>query len=188
MRQARIREHAARVLDDHDAFGHVVHDEPVMLLRCGQCGLRVLQLRELVAQLGGHFRRVQVVFRERAVEHYEVAIAIEPDYRFAHYNLGALLYNRYTEDTNATAIEHFKSSAEASDPELRALYLPNQLTCMSVVYTDVKKEEGGGGQVADHGWLRGFKTGTMAEAPDALCDARHIRDMIRPWRPRPNLR
>jgi tetratricopeptide (TPR) repeat protein len=68
-------------------------------------------------------RTGQVLFRERAVERYQAAIDHEPDYRYAHYNLGALLYNRYTEDTNASAIDHFTVAADATDPELRALAL-----------------------------------------------------------------
>jgi len=68
-------------------------------------------------------RTGQVLHRDKAVEHYEQAIASEPGYRYAHYNLAALLYNRYTQDANATAVEHFTLAAEADDPELRALAL-----------------------------------------------------------------
>jgi tetratricopeptide (TPR) repeat protein len=34
-----------------------------------------------------------------------------------------VLYNRYTEDTNAAAIDHFRAAAESADPKLRALSL-----------------------------------------------------------------
>jgi len=47
-----------------------------------------------------------LVHREAAIELYEAAIASEPDYRIARYNLGTLLYNRYTDADNTAAIEH----------------------------------------------------------------------------------
>jgi tetratricopeptide (TPR) repeat protein len=68
-------------------------------------------------------RTGQSAYRERAVEFYESAVAIEPQYRVAQYNLGALLYNRYTEDTNTRAIDLFRAASESRDSKLRALSL-----------------------------------------------------------------
>jgi tetratricopeptide (TPR) repeat protein len=65
----------------------------------------------------------RAIERERAVQHYEGAIAREPDYHDAHYNLAALLYNRYLPADNARAIEHFEISSHSADTDLQALAL-----------------------------------------------------------------
>ena len=54
-----------------------------------------------------------VADRERAIESYERAIEIEDDYAVAHYNLGVLLYSRYTETDNNRAITHLTRAAGA---------------------------------------------------------------------------
>ena len=68
-------------------------------------------------------RTGKVVNRDLAIGLYSAAIEAQPDYLLARYNLGTLLYNRYTEDDNARAIEHFRAAAEASVERLRALAL-----------------------------------------------------------------
>jgi tetratricopeptide (TPR) repeat protein len=65
----------------------------------------------------------QVSNRERAIEFYQQALVVEPEYALAHYNLGVLLYNRYLEDANALAIEHFQTASKSQEPMLRALSL-----------------------------------------------------------------
>jgi tetratricopeptide (TPR) repeat protein len=61
--------------------------------------------------------------RDRAIERYEASVAREPGYRLAHYNLGTLLYNRYTAADNRKTIEHLRDAAESPDQRLRALAL-----------------------------------------------------------------
>jgi tetratricopeptide (TPR) repeat protein len=61
--------------------------------------------------------------RDRAIERYEESVAREPGYRLAHYNLGTLLYNRYTAADNRKTIEHLRNAAESPDQRLRALAL-----------------------------------------------------------------
>jgi tetratricopeptide (TPR) repeat protein len=61
--------------------------------------------------------------REDAIEGYEAAIGAEPAYWLPHYNLGTLLYNRYTQVDNARAIELFRAAAQSRASRLRALSL-----------------------------------------------------------------
>jgi tetratricopeptide (TPR) repeat protein len=68
-------------------------------------------------------RTGKVAHRDLAIGLYQAAIEAQPAYLLALYNLGTLLYNRYTEDDNARAIEHFRAATEASDERLRALAL-----------------------------------------------------------------
>lgn len=73
-----------------------------------------------------------LVHREAAIELYSAAIAAQPDYRLAHYNLGTLLYNRYTDADNTAAIEHMSvASATRSEDEgpVRALSLALLALC-----------------------------------------------------------
>jgi tetratricopeptide (TPR) repeat protein len=68
-------------------------------------------------------RTGKVVHRDHAMALYATAIEAQPGYLLARYNLGNLLYNRYTLDDNAKAIEHFRTAAESPDEKLRALAL-----------------------------------------------------------------
>lgn len=61
--------------------------------------------------------------REAAVEKYRQSVTIEPGYALAHYNLGTLLYNRFTATDNDRAIEHLRKAVEASEATLKALSL-----------------------------------------------------------------
>lgn len=61
--------------------------------------------------------------REAAIEKYRQSVTIEPGYALAHYNLGTLLYNRFTATDNDRAIEHLRKAAEASEATLKALSL-----------------------------------------------------------------
>ena len=61
--------------------------------------------------------------RDDAIEGYEAAIEAEPGYRLPQYNLGTLLYNRYTPEDNARAIECFRGAAQSHASRLRALAL-----------------------------------------------------------------
>jgi tetratricopeptide (TPR) repeat protein len=61
--------------------------------------------------------------RDDAIEGYEAAIEAEPGYRLPQYNLGTLLYNRYTREDNDRAIECFRGAAESRASRLRALAL-----------------------------------------------------------------
>jgi tetratricopeptide (TPR) repeat protein len=61
--------------------------------------------------------------REDAIEGYEAAIDGEPGYWLPHYNLGTLLYNRYTPDDNLRAIECFRAAKQARASRIRALAL-----------------------------------------------------------------
>jgi tetratricopeptide (TPR) repeat protein len=68
-------------------------------------------------------RTGKIVHRDLATGLYSAAVDVQPTYLLARYNLGTLLYNRYTEDDNAKAIEHLEAVAESSDERLRALAL-----------------------------------------------------------------
>lgn len=69
-----------------------------------------------------HFEQTgDVAYREMAIEKYQQSIGMEPDYYLAHYNVGTLLYNRYTADDNVEAIKHFKKASETSREILRAI-------------------------------------------------------------------
>jgi tetratricopeptide (TPR) repeat protein len=61
--------------------------------------------------------------RDIAIQLYEQSVALEPDYHLAHYNLGALLYGRYTATDNAQAIEHVRYASGTLQPALRAMAL-----------------------------------------------------------------
>lgn len=61
--------------------------------------------------------------REAAIDKYRQSVTIEPDYALAHYNLGTLLYNRFTATDNDRAIEHLRKAAEANETDLKALSL-----------------------------------------------------------------
>lgn len=61
--------------------------------------------------------------RESAVDHYRDAIAYESDHHLAHYNLGLLLYARYTAVDNLEAIRHFETACGCEKAEIRALAL-----------------------------------------------------------------
>ncbi len=61
--------------------------------------------------------------REAAIERYQQSVEIEPDYALAHYNLGSLLYNRFTATDNDRAIEHLRKAAESGEGILKALTL-----------------------------------------------------------------
>lgn len=61
--------------------------------------------------------------REAAIERYQQSVGIEPDYALAHYNLGTLLYNRFTATDNDRAIEHLRKAAETAEGTLKALAL-----------------------------------------------------------------
>ncbi|NKE69970.1 tetratricopeptide repeat protein [Candidatus Manganitrophus noduliformans] len=61
--------------------------------------------------------------REAAIDKYRQSVTIEPGYALAHYNLGTLLYNRFTATDNDRAIEHLRKAAEASEATLKALSL-----------------------------------------------------------------
>jgi tetratricopeptide (TPR) repeat protein len=68
-------------------------------------------------------RTGNVVEREMAIEQYREAVAAEPDYHLARYNLGTLLYNRYTATDNDEAIENLRVASATTRPNLRALTL-----------------------------------------------------------------
>jgi tetratricopeptide (TPR) repeat protein len=70
-----------------------------------------------------YIRSGNTVEREAAIEKYRQSVAIEPGYALAHYNLGTLLYNRFTATDNDRAIEHLRKAAEASEATLKALSL-----------------------------------------------------------------
>jgi Tfp pilus assembly protein PilF len=61
--------------------------------------------------------------REAAVQKYQECIAVQPGYNLARYNLGILLYTRYTAADNEQAIEHLRGSSTAEQPLLKALAL-----------------------------------------------------------------
>lgn len=61
--------------------------------------------------------------REGAIERYRQSVTIEPDYALAHYNLGSLLYNRFTATDNERSIEHLRKAADAGETLLKALAL-----------------------------------------------------------------
>ncbi|MDC4227313.1 MAG: tetratricopeptide repeat protein [Candidatus Manganitrophus sp.] len=61
--------------------------------------------------------------REAAIDKYRQSVTIEPGYALAHYNLGTLLYNRFTATDNDRAIEHLRKAVEASEATLKALSL-----------------------------------------------------------------
>lgn len=67
---------------------------------------------------GGH-----LLDREKAIEKYQRSVALEPDYHLAHYNLGALLYNRFAASDNDRAIEHLRKAAASPNEVLKALSL-----------------------------------------------------------------
>jgi tetratricopeptide (TPR) repeat protein len=62
-------------------------------------------------------------YREMAIEGYKEAVEAEPGYTVAHYNLGTLLYNRYTATDNEATITHLKKAAASPDQQTRALAL-----------------------------------------------------------------
>jgi tetratricopeptide (TPR) repeat protein len=62
-------------------------------------------------------------YREEAIRLYMEALAVEPEYARAHYNLALLLYNYYEEIQNGRAIEHFEAASASSDARLKALAL-----------------------------------------------------------------
>jgi tetratricopeptide (TPR) repeat protein len=62
-------------------------------------------------------------YREMAIDRYREAIEAEPGYTLAHYNLGTLLYNRYTASDNEATRVHLKKAAASPDQETRALSL-----------------------------------------------------------------
>jgi tetratricopeptide (TPR) repeat protein len=61
--------------------------------------------------------------RDDAIACFEQALDRDPDYYLAHYNIGALLYARYTAPDNESAIEHFRLAAKSSESHWRALAL-----------------------------------------------------------------
>ena len=61
--------------------------------------------------------------REAATRSYEQAIAAEADHHLAHYNLGLLLYARYTAVDNEKAIRHFGAATACSSTRIRMLAL-----------------------------------------------------------------
>jgi tetratricopeptide (TPR) repeat protein len=61
--------------------------------------------------------------REAATRSYEKAIGAEADHHLAHYNLGLLLYARYTAIDNEKAIRHFSSATTCSSSRIRMLAL-----------------------------------------------------------------
>lgn len=67
---------------------------------------------------GGH-----LLDREKAIEKYRQSVGFEADYHLAHYNLGALLYNRFSASDNDRAIEHLRKAAAAPNKVLKALAL-----------------------------------------------------------------
>ncbi|HLC41069.1 MAG TPA: hypothetical protein VJO34_05515, partial [Methylomirabilota bacterium] len=58
-----------------------------------------------------------------AIQWYERSVALEPEYHLGHYNLGALLYGRYTAADNAQAIEHLRFASSSVQAMLRAMAL-----------------------------------------------------------------
>jgi len=70
-----------------------------------------------------YIRTGNTVEREAAIEKYRQSVTIEPGYALAHYNLGTLLYNRFTATDNDRAIEHLRKAAEISEATLKALSL-----------------------------------------------------------------
>jgi tetratricopeptide (TPR) repeat protein len=68
-------------------------------------------------------RTGNVVEREMAIDRYREAVAAEPNYHLARFNLGTLLYNRYTAADNDEAIENLRVASATTRPELRALTL-----------------------------------------------------------------
>lgn len=65
----------------------------------------------------------QVVHRDKAIALYSTAVETDPLYRLAHYNLGNLLYNRYLENENRRAINHFEAASQSLDQKVKALAL-----------------------------------------------------------------
>jgi tetratricopeptide (TPR) repeat protein len=61
--------------------------------------------------------------REAAAALYETAIQAEGDHHLAHYNLGILMYARYTAVGNEGAIQHFESAMKCSSDKIRMLAL-----------------------------------------------------------------
>ncbi len=70
-----------------------------------------------------YIRTGNTVEREAAIEKYRQSVTIEPGYALAHYNLGTLLYNRFTATDNDRAIEHLRKAVEVSEATLKALSL-----------------------------------------------------------------
>jgi Tfp pilus assembly protein PilF len=68
-------------------------------------------------------RNGNVVEREMAIERYRAGVAAEPDYHLARFNLGTLLYNRYTAADNDEAIDNLRVASATTLPVLRALTL-----------------------------------------------------------------
>jgi len=79
--------------------------------------------------------------RERAIESYERATVTEQNYALAHYNLGVLLYARYTESDNSRAIEHLAKAAEITGPRTRMK--PLALAMLSACYCQQVHRYGG---------------------------------------------
>lgn len=67
---------------------------------------------------GGH-----LLDREKAIEKYQQSVTSESDYHLAHYNLAALLYNRFSASDNDRAIEHLRKAVAAPNEALKALVL-----------------------------------------------------------------
>jgi|GEM_PF-5581840 len=70
-----------------------------------------------------YIRNGNTAEREAAIERYQQSVTIEPDYALAHYNLGTLLYNRFTATDNDRAITHLRKAVDASEGTLKALAL-----------------------------------------------------------------
>jgi tetratricopeptide (TPR) repeat protein len=64
-----------------------------------------------------------VAERDRAIAGYEYAISTDYGYELARYNLGNLLYDRYTATSNKQAIEHYLVASRSDRTLLRALAL-----------------------------------------------------------------
>ena len=59
--------------------------------------------------------------REAAVDLYQSALAADPMYPRASYNLASLLYDRYTLESNQVAIDLFRRATRSSEAEIRAM-------------------------------------------------------------------
>ncbi|HYJ68172.1 MAG TPA: hypothetical protein VEX15_11000 [Nocardioidaceae bacterium] len=68
-------------------------------------------------------RTGDIASRDRSLDLYLSAVAIDQNYHLAAYNAACLLYNKYRESENAKAIELFRIAAASEEPILRALAL-----------------------------------------------------------------
>jgi tetratricopeptide (TPR) repeat protein len=65
----------------------------------------------------------EIARRDRALDLYLSAVALDQSYQLAAYNAACLLYNRYRESENAKAIAFYGTAAASEDATLRPLAL-----------------------------------------------------------------